>query len=162
MSLMRPDMPAGPIERKCSVSNGPVAAAGASACLPMTDAPAKTITPRAKMKSEGAEAPRQGTMRRKCLMKTASKGCGTECRGLYKRRSPVRGARTHATLSRLSFAITILALAGGLARIDSVSLSTVSAMPEVVRLPAGDYVIYAKVDATNYHLQSASYSFTLQ
>ena len=69
---------------------------------------------------------------------------------------PAGGSWACATVS------TTLTLVAGLARIDPVSVSTMSAIPEVVRLPAGDYVIYAKVDATNYHLQSASYSFTLQ
>jgi hypothetical protein len=58
--------------------------------------------------------------------------------------------------------LTTLTLVPGEARIDPITVATVTAIPEVVRLPPGDYVIYAKVDDAKYHLQSASYRFTLQ
>jgi hypothetical protein len=58
--------------------------------------------------------------------------------------------------------ITTLTLVPGEARIEPVTVATVAAVPEIVQLPPGDYVIYAKVDEAKYHLQSASYPFTLQ
>jgi hypothetical protein len=57
--------------------------------------------------------------------------------------------------------LTTLTLVPGEARIDPITVSTMSALPEVVKLPAGDYVIYAKMDEAKYHLQSASIPFTL-
>src|SRR5438093_5766449 len=41
--------------------------------------------------------------------------------------------------------LTTLTLVPGEARIHPISLATVTAVPEVVRLPPGDYVIYAQV-----------------
>jgi hypothetical protein len=57
--------------------------------------------------------------------------------------------------------LTTLTLVPGEARVDPITVSTMSALPEVVKLPAGDYVIYAKMDEAKYHLQSASIPFTL-
>ena len=58
--------------------------------------------------------------------------------------------------------VTSLTLGPGESHTETVLVTTAAAAPPAIRVPAGDYVIYAKLEDAKYRLRSASYPFTLE